>query len=134
MRELLILATLVSAAAARMAYVFSSGYEDIIGAPSETFSCEGRGYGYYADMDNACKVFHVCLPIANDEGEAAAMHHFSFFCGNGTVFSQESLTCASETDAFPCQDSASIYDLVNSEFGRIPDQSIDLRSSAAESV
>ncbi|KAK8396111.1 hypothetical protein O3P69_005310 [Scylla paramamosain] len=128
MREALVLAALVSVAAARMAYVFSSGFEDVIGTPSETFSCEGRPYGYYADVDNDCRVFHVCLPIVGEEGEASTVAHFSFFCPNQTMFSQESLTCSNSQEAFPCQDAASIYELVNAEFGRIPDQNIDLRN------
>ena len=73
MREAIVLAALITVATARMAYVFSSGYEDIIGTPSETFTCDGRGYGYYADVDNDCRIFHVCVPIANDEGEVSIM-------------------------------------------------------------
>ncbi|KAK4310138.1 hypothetical protein Pmani_018277 [Petrolisthes manimaculis] len=103
-----------------MAYQFASGYENIIGQPSETFSCDGRPYGYYADVDNDCRVFHVCVPITDEEGQATAMGHFSFFCGNETIFNQESLTCSKLEDSLPCQDAASLYDLVNSEFGRIP--------------
>ena len=55
----------------RMAYEFAAGYQDIIGEPNRSFSCEGRSYGYYADADNDCKIFHVCNPIANELGEVS---------------------------------------------------------------
>ena len=34
-----------------------SGSEDILQTPySDTFSCEGQGYGYYADVQSGCQV------------------------------------------------------------------------------
>ena len=34
-----------------------AGHEDILQYPySDTFSCEGQGYGYYADVDSGCQV------------------------------------------------------------------------------
>jgi hypothetical protein len=42
--------------------------------------------GYYADVDSGCQVFHICsrnsLKLKN-----------SFLCPNGSIFSQELLTC-----------------------------------------
>lgn len=33
------------------------GSEDILQTPySDTFSCEGQGYGYYADVQSGCQV------------------------------------------------------------------------------
>ena len=33
------------------------GSEDILSAPyTDSFSCEGQAYGYYADIDNNCEV------------------------------------------------------------------------------
>ena len=60
------------------------------------FSCEGREYGYYADVANSCQVFHICLPIEDDLGAIIETAHWSFICGNATVFDQETLTCNHE--------------------------------------
>ena len=111
-------------ATARMAYQLPDGAEFLLRARSlqETFSCEGRPYGYYADTDNNCEVFHVCLPVEDDLGEIIENAHFSFICGNQTVFSQDSLACANEADAFPCEEAASLYDASNAEFGVIPEE------------
>ncbi|XP_045612061.1 U-scoloptoxin(01)-Cw1a [Procambarus clarkii] len=125
MRVLVVLCGVVALAAARMAYFFPSGYEDLVGEVSQSFSCDGRPYGYYADVDNACRVFHVCLPIQDDLGQTSAVDQFTFVCPNQTVFNQESLTCTSAEDAFPCQQAASLYDLVNSEFGRITQDDLE---------
>ena len=38
----------------------SSGASFMLGAISTTFSCLDRPYGYYADPDNNCHIFHVC--------------------------------------------------------------------------
>merc|ERR1712142_1237597 len=121
MKVALVLVALVGVASARMAYQLAAGFEDIVGQPVETFTCDSRPYGYYADIDNDCRLFHVCLPIVDDVGQTTGVDQFTFMCGNQTVFNQESLTCAHREDAFPCSDAASLYDLVNSEFGRIPD-------------
>ncbi|XP_066979266.1 U-scoloptoxin(01)-Cw1a-like isoform X2 [Macrobrachium rosenbergii] len=116
---LLCLAT-AAVALARHAWEFPALGETLLKSPLvNSFSCEGRTYGYYADMDNDCQVFHVCLPIADDSGEVVKTAHFSFLCGNQTVFSQESLTCAEPEFAFPCEESASLYDVINGEFGRV---------------
>ena len=34
-----------------------AGQEEILQYPyTDTFSCEGQGYGYYADVDSGCQV------------------------------------------------------------------------------
>lgn len=52
--------------------------EDIV----DTFSCRDRIYGYYADMENECQVFHVCLP------QTKSAIRWSFICPAETVFNQ----------------------------------------------
>ena len=122
MKVLVVLAALVSVSVAQSGYEFSSGYIDILGGePAQTFTCEGRPYGYYADVANHCQVFHICLPIENDAGEITQTNQYSFFCGNQTVFSQDSLTCAHPEDAYPCDQAEGYYDIVNAEFGKIPE-------------
>ncbi|KAK7084001.1 hypothetical protein SK128_025754, partial [Halocaridina rubra] len=107
---------------ARMAYQLPADFEFIMSAPLQTtFTCEDLPYGYYADVDNNCELFHVCLPIADDIGALVETAHFTFVCGNQTVFSQESLTCAHQEEAFPCSEARTLFELSNADFGRIPD-------------
>jgi hypothetical protein len=57
---------------ARMAYELPAGSDLILNsAVKTTFSCDNRIYGYYADVDNDCQLFHVCYPI-NDEANKAS--------------------------------------------------------------
>ncbi|KAG7161529.1 U-scoloptoxin(01)-Er1a-like [Homarus americanus] len=116
---------LATVASARMAYQASDGYLEILGAePAQNFDCAGRAYGYYADVATDCRVFHVCLPISDDLGEIVETAQFSFFCGNQTMFSQESLTCAHPQEAFPCDQAETLYDLSNADFGKIPEENL----------
>ncbi|KAK7073964.1 hypothetical protein SK128_013279 [Halocaridina rubra] len=125
MKVFVFVSALLVAVAARSAYQFSDGYLDILGGePNPSFDCAGRSYGYYADVSNDCRVFHICLPIADDVGEVIETAQFSFFCGNQTVFSQESLTCAHPKEAFPCEESETLFDISNADFGKIPDQEV----------
>jgi len=57
------------------------------GVIAETFSCAGRHYGYYADPDNDCQLFHVCLPVQYDDGKESTFK-WSFVCPEETVFNQ----------------------------------------------
>ncbi|KAK8396521.1 hypothetical protein O3P69_005521 [Scylla paramamosain] len=112
MKVLAVVLCLAAAASARMAYTFSDGYLDILGAePAQNFDCVGRPYGYYADVPTDCRVFHVCLPINDEAGEVVETHHFSFFCGN-------------QTEAFPCAEAESLYDSSNADFGKIPEENL----------
>eukprot|EP00091_Calanus_sinicus_P002167 TRINITY_DN1220_c0_g2_i2.p1 TRINITY_DN1220_c0_g2~~TRINITY_DN1220_c0_g2_i2.p1 ORF type:complete len:153 (+),score=20.28 TRINITY_DN1220_c0_g2_i2:106-564(+) len=79
-----------------------AGHEEILAYPyADSFSCEGQAYGYYADVDSGCQVFHICLPIEDNEGQVIETAKWSFFCGNATVFDQQTLTCNFPEDAFP---------------------------------
>merc|ERR1712223_2317839 len=91
---------------------------DLLDAPYDYgFNCDQQdaGYGYYADVNNACKVFH----IYDNEGSLDRMDKYSFVCGEGTQFDQSTLTCNYPEFAFPCEESPSLYGAV--EFGKIPD-------------
>ncbi|CAL4121673.1 unnamed protein product [Meganyctiphanes norvegica] len=119
-RTCALVVVLASVAFGRMAYQFAADSETILSAPLQSnFDCAGRAYGYYADMDNNCEVFHVCLPISDDLGEVVETAQFSFVCGNTTVFSQDSLTCQHKDSALPCEESQNLYDIVNAEFGKV---------------
>ncbi|XP_071536506.1 U-scoloptoxin(01)-Cw1a-like [Panulirus ornatus] len=87
----------------------------------DSFTCDDKGYGYYADKDNECQVFHVCLPfkeIYPDSFTEDVTFTFSFICPKYTVFSQDSLTCAWEVEALPCEEADKLYD-INKNFFKI---------------
>lgn len=89
----------------RSPYELAMDYDKLLGGPlKETFSCEGLRFGYYADMDNDCKIFHICHPRQLADG-SGIMEHYSFICGNQTVFNQFSQTCSHPDDAIPCEQS-----------------------------
>nr|XP_026490656.1 uncharacterized protein LOC113396808 [Vanessa tameamea] len=84
---------------------------------TDTFSCENRTYGYYADVDNDCQIFHVCLPSQTPSGRNVTFK-WSFICPKETVFNQEVLVCTREIDSIPCEESPDFYDL-NMEIGKM---------------
>jgi len=81
----------------------------ILSAPGQTsFTCSGLVYGgYYADQDQDCQVFHVCL-----QGEDSV----SFLCPNGTIFAQDRFICDWWFNV-DCEASASFYPAVEGAFG-----------------
>ena len=101
-------------------YQLPADGEGLLYSPlSLAFSCEAREYGYYADVDNNCQIFHICLPLEDDAGAIIETAQWSFICGNGTIFDQSTLTCNYEQDSVPCAEAPSLYTTV--EFGVIPD-------------
>ncbi|XP_042229300.1 GATA zinc finger domain-containing protein 14-like [Homarus americanus] len=97
-----------------------SGASVLMGSISTTFNCLDRPYGYYADQDNSCRVFHVCNPALFSNG-AIQTFQYSFMCGEGTVFDQKEMTCVMESSATPCQEASNYY-VRNQEFGRLEDR------------
>ncbi|BES97600.1 Cuticular protein [Nesidiocoris tenuis] len=81
-----------------------------------TFTCDTRNYGYYADPENDCQIFHVCLPIVFG-GQRSETFMWSFICPQETIFNQERFTCTRLEDSIPCQESAMFYSL-NDKFGQ----------------
>lgn len=58
-------------------------------------------YGYYADQDNDCQIFHVCLPLQQlypDNFTQPITFQFSFICPEYTRFSQ--VRCALSLSLF----------------------------------
>ena len=99
---------------AQLGYEFAADTEALLNQPlSKDFSCEGRDYGYYADVANACQVFHICWPKYNEQNEQVGMNQWSFICGNQTVFDQSTLTCNHIDYAFPCEESESLFSTVD---------------------
>ena len=62
----------------------------------DEFTCDGRSYGYYADVANDCQLFHVCYPVAYPDGQEE-MLKWSFICPNQTIFDQVSFICPNQT-------------------------------------
>lgn len=83
------------------AYSLPDGSEFIVGQVRSTFTCQNRIYGYYADQDNNCQIFHICNPVILADGTLQTQM-YSFFCGNQTVFDQSKLACVHFEDAVPC--------------------------------
>lgn len=54
---------------------------------TDNFSCAGRPYGYYADVENDCQIFHVCLPVTYPDGQERQFR-WSFICPEETTFNQ----------------------------------------------
>ncbi|XP_059062581.1 uncharacterized protein LOC131855343 [Achroia grisella] len=98
---------------------------------TDTFSCENRTYGYYADVDNDCQVFHVCLPSQAPSGRNVT-YRWSFICPNETIFNQEVLVCTRPRDAVPCEDAPMYYD-VNMEFGKVSNDTKEMETNNNES-
>ncbi|XP_071513356.1 U-scoloptoxin(01)-Cw1a-like [Panulirus ornatus] len=100
-------------------YELPSNATVINGGPIITgFSCDGLSYGYYADLANGCRVFHVCYPYLDAEGFLRT-RMWSFICGLGAVFNQVALVCDHPQNSIPCEDSPSYYDSSNGYFGQL---------------
>ncbi|UYV61481.1 hypothetical protein LAZ67_1005011 [Cordylochernes scorpioides] len=65
-----------------------SGYKSIIREISTKFTCRGRADGYHADVENECKIFHLCEGERDPEGEILYSKRYSFLCPKGTIFDQ----------------------------------------------
>lgn len=87
-----------------------AGAELIIGLVKTSFRCPLQ-YGYYADVDNDCKIFHVCNPVP--QIDRIKVEKYSFMCGNMTVFDQLSQTCMIPEYAIPCSSAADFFYLNN---------------------
>ncbi|XP_076369489.1 uncharacterized protein LOC143256287 [Tachypleus tridentatus] len=98
--------------AKRTAFELPPGVEFIVGQITTSFSCDGLPSGYYGDVDNDCKIFHICHTQTLPDGDLS-VRHWSFFCGNQTIFNQMSFTCAFPEEAVPCRYAPDFYYLNN---------------------
>ncbi|XP_063597297.1 U-scoloptoxin(01)-Cw1a-like [Penaeus indicus] len=98
---------------AAVAFVLAGGQEVLPfpeTVPETSFSCVDRPYGYYADIEANCQVFHICL---NN-------NIWSFLCPNQTLFNQEYFVCDHATNV-DCSLAESLYNL-NDNFGKVESQ------------
>lgn len=73
-----------------------------------SFDCNGRVYGYYADVKNECKIYHVCAPKLTNGVQS--YEHYSFICADGLVFDQQRVTCVPQEDtSIECSEAESYY-------------------------
>ncbi|KAK7078467.1 hypothetical protein SK128_012655 [Halocaridina rubra] len=108
---------------------FTTVRENIV----DSFSCQNRVYGYYADQDNDCQIFHICVPMQQlfpDLYCADDVFQFSFICPKHTVFSQESMVCDWADSAFPCSEADKLYDR-NKLFFVVPEEDVQRESAFA---
>lgn len=61
-------------------------------AAESSFSCKDRPYGYYADLEAECQVFHIC----NNNVK------WTFHCPNQTLFNQVRLLRLPDTHLLAC--------------------------------
>jgi len=86
-----------------------------------TFTCQGKKYGYYADIDNNCHIYHVCHPSKTEFG-VDRFTHYSFFCNDGTIFDQENTICVPETNEMrtKCKQSHLHWSTIERKFAEQP--------------
>jgi len=84
----------------------------ILSSVQETsFSCSGLVFGgYYADQEQGCQAYHVCLRGPRD------LFPVSFLCPNGTLFNQRLFVCDWWFNV-ECGESADLYAAVEGAFG-----------------
>lgn len=85
--------------------------DETIGQPKidTKFSCANRQFGYYADIGNDCKIYHICNPSIVNETEHVVIQ-YSFFCPVNQVFDQQAHACAL-TSTTPCHLSEQYYNI-----------------------
>ncbi|XP_042242358.1 uncharacterized protein LOC121879693 isoform X2 [Homarus americanus] len=113
-----------------------SNYTKIRPVVKDTFSCVDMEYGYYADVDNECQLYHLCVPLRKIYGTDIVpdlIFHYSFICPNLTVFMQDSMTCGWPSEAMPCEDSPSLYMLTRNFFRKILGEDGELRYAQVNS-
>lgn len=92
---------LASIARASGAMNLPDGIENILGfVPQSSFKCERDGY--FGDIDNDCRLFHLCQRQVGPGGRIE-WRHWTYACGNQTMFNQLTLTCAFVDEAIPCK-------------------------------
>ncbi|XP_031773165.1 U-scoloptoxin(01)-Er1a-like [Apis florea] len=96
----------------------------------DNFSCQDRIYGYYADMENDCQIFHVCMP------QARGSTRWSFICPAETVFNQATFVCTKTENSIPCEESEKFYNL-NEAIGKEVEEEendVEQKESDAEPI
>jgi len=82
-----------------------------------SFSCVGRRYGYFADIENNCQLFHICNPSVAPNGEPV-VYQYTNFCPANTRFDQQALSCLplNSPTLLPCSESLRFYPTTEARF------------------
>lgn len=89
--------------------VTASNGQSVPDPPPSNFSCDGRMYGYYADVELQCQYFHVCTVKAGADGKRV-FEKYSFVCPDeGTYFDQLEYECMWLDRASPCPEAVEHY-------------------------
>lgn len=89
--------------------VTASNGAPVANPPPSSFSCDGRMYGYYADVELGCRYFHVCTVSTGPLGKRLYEKH-SFVCPKKLVFDQLKFECGYLEIALPCSKAERHYD------------------------
>jgi len=91
------------------AYNLPAGVQEQIGLKEikETFKCEADGY--FADVDNNCKIYHQCNSFGKKGSSSGKFGHSTMACGINQVFDQSKLACNYESDSIPCEASSDFF-------------------------
>ena len=91
-------------------------YPILASVQESSFSCSGLVYGgYYADPEQDCQAYHVCL---SDPLDQDTLYPVSFLCPNGTIFNQQIFVCDWWFNV-DCEQSADLYAAVDGVFGEV---------------
>ncbi|XP_076323367.1 uncharacterized protein LOC143232155 [Tachypleus tridentatus] len=105
----------------RQAYELPDGASLLLRkALEKDFKCDNQNNGYYADVANDCRVFHICHTNLKSDGTSETLQ-WSFACGNQTVFNQRTLTCTFPEDAVLCAESNNYFFLNDRLFSDDPE-------------
>ncbi|XP_066947023.1 uncharacterized protein [Macrobrachium rosenbergii] len=66
------------------------------------FSCDGKEFGYYSDVESNCQQYHVCNPVNFGNGHVK-YYKYSFSCSDTMRWDPTKKVCASPSTASPCQ-------------------------------
>jgi len=89
-------------------------YPILASVQESSFSCSDKVFGgYYADPEQLCQAYHVCL---SDPLDNAQLYPVSFLCPNGTIFNQQSFVCDWWFNV-DCDAATSLYAAVEGAFG-----------------
>jgi len=96
----------------------TSEYNGIDAKKNESaFSCYGRAFGQYADVQKECRVFHLCYPYFNSRTDELLYQRISFLCDNDSVFDQKRFICVdNSTVDHKCSESEDLFTRTNQEY------------------
>ena len=90
-------------------YLLPTDAVNFLDSPLKTqFRCVKTGY--FADIDNNCQMYHVCVVQRKPTGHQV-IRQYSFVCGNNTLFNQLTMTCDDPQESLPCEDAPRYYNM-----------------------